>query len=302
MLNRLEMIRIFCTAAETGSFKEAAVRLGISAQAVTRAVKELERLQGEMLFHRNTRQVRITTFGEALAERARSSMLQLDALFEQPRAAAREREMEGLVRLAAPSSLGRRRLLPVIEALGARYPGLRFDVRLNDQRIDVVGEKIDIGIRVGFLRDNRFVVRKLAKTRLHVVATPRYLRRHGMPDNLDQLQAMPHTAIIDHDTGRLWPWMFAGERQMNPSAARFVCDDSEAEYQFVRSGQAIGQLVSFLVADDIASGRLVPLLPALEPDPWDMYLYRPQRGPMPARLRLVFDAVAEALTDSLSAP
>ncbi|MCA1324520.1 LysR family transcriptional regulator [Herbaspirillum sp. alder98] len=296
MLNRLEMIRIFCTAAETGSFKEAAVRLGISPQAVTRAVKELERLQGEMLFHRNTRQIRITAFGEALAERARSSMLQLDALFEQPRAAAADGEMTGLVRLAAPSALGRRRLLPVIESLGAQYPGLRFDVRLNDQRIDVIGEKIDIGIRVGFLRDNRFVVRKLAKTRLQVVATPRYLRRYGTPSDLESLQAMPYTAIVDQDTGRLWPWMFAGERQMNPAAARFVCDDSEAEYQFVRSGQAIGQIVSFLVTDDIASGRLVPLLPELEPDPWDMYLYRPQRGPMPARLRLVFDALAEALS------
>jgi DNA-binding transcriptional LysR family regulator len=296
MLNRLEMIRIFCTAAEVGSFKEAAVRLGISPQAVTRAVKELERLQGEMLFHRNTRQIRITAFGEALAERARNSVLQLDALFEQPRKVAAEQEMEGLVRLAAPSSLGRRRLLPVIEALGTQYPGLRFDVRLNDQRIDVIGEKIDIGIRVGFLRDNRFVVRKLCKTRLHVVATPRYLRRYGTPTTLEELQAMPYTAILDHDTGRLWPWMFAGERQMSPTAARFVCDDSEAEYQFVRSGQAIGQMVSFLAADDIASGRLIPLLPELEPDPWDMYLYRPQRGPMPARLRVVFDTLAEALS------
>jgi len=146
------------------------------------------------------------------------------------------------------------------------------------------------------LRDDRFVVRKVAKTRLQVVATPRYLRRYGTPADIDQLQSMPYTAILDHDTGRLWPWMFAGERQMTPAAARFVCDDSEAEYQFVRSGQAIGQIVSFLVADDIASGRLVALLPELEPDPWDMYMYRPQRGPIPARLRLVFDALAEALS------
>ena len=71
MLNRLEMLRIFCTAAESRNFKEAATRLGVSPQAVTRAVKELEDHVGELLFHRNTRHNRITEFGEQLAARAR---------------------------------------------------------------------------------------------------------------------------------------------------------------------------------------------------------------------------------------
>lgn len=294
MLNRLEMIRIFCAAAEAGSFKDAAIRLGISPQAVTRAIKELEQLQGEMLFHRNTRQVRITAFGEALAERARASVASLDGLFErQP--ATHEDDMTGIVRLAAPSALGRRHLWPVIETLAGQYPGLRFDLRLNDQLVDVVAEKIDIGIRVGFMRDNRFVVRKLGKTRFHLVATPRFLRRHGYPESIDDLLAMPHTGILDRDTGKLWPWAFSGERQMNAAQARFLCDDSEAEYQIVRSGQAIGQIVGFLADEDIASGKLVAVLPELEPDPWDIYLYRPQRGPVPPRLRLVFDTLVREL-------
>lgn len=294
MLNRLEMIRIFCTAAEAGSFKEAAIRLGISPQAVTRAIQELERLQGELLFHRNTRQVQITAFGEALAERARASMLQLDGLFERGKAAPEE-EMSGLVRLAAPAALGRRYLLPLVDELAAAHPGLRFDLRFNDQRVDVVGEKIDIGVRVGFLRDNRFVVRKLGKARFQVVATPKFLRKYGRPSNIEELQALPCTGILDRDTGKLWPWMFAGEQQMNAANARFICDDSEAEYRIVRSGQAIGQIVSFLAGEAIAEGKLVSLLEELEPEPWDVYLYRPQRGPVPPRLRLVFDTLARGL-------
>lgn len=294
MLNRLEMIRIFCAAADAGSFKEAAVRLGISPQAVTRAVKELERLQGEMLFHRNTRQVRITSFGEALAERARNSLNQLDGLFERG-AAALEDPMSGLVRLAAPSALGRRYLLPLIDELATAYPGLRFDLRFNDQLADVVGEKIDIGVRIGVLRENRFVVRRLGKARLYTVATPKFLRKHGKPNNVEELQAMPHTGILDRDTGRLWPWMFSRERQMNAAGARFQCDDSETEYLIVKSGQAIGQIAGFLVEQDIADGKLVAVMEDYEPEPWEMYLYRPQRGPMPARLRLVFDTLAQAL-------
>ena len=296
MLNRLEMLRIFCAAADTGSFKDAAVRLGISPQAVTRAIQELERLQGEMLFHRNTRQVRITSFGEALAERARASLRELDGLFEEHSPGPAD-EMSGLVRLAAPSALGRNRLLPVVEKLAREHPGLRFDLRLTDQRADVVGEKIDIGIRVGALRDNRFVVRRLGKTRFHVVATPRFLRQHGRPSTIQELQALPCTGMLDRGTGRLWPWMFSGERQMNAEQARFQCDDSEAEYRLVRDGVAIGQIAGFLCEEDIAAARLVALMADHEPEPWDMYLYRPQRGPVPPRLRLVFDRLVQELSD-----
>ena len=139
MLNRLEMLRIFCAAADAGSFKDAAIHLGISPQAVTRAIQELERLQGEMLFHRNTRQVRITSFGEQLAERARTSLQQLDGLFA-PDPASPPDDMSGVVRLAAPSALGRSRLLPIVERLANAHPGLRFDLRLTDQRADSCGE------------------------------------------------------------------------------------------------------------------------------------------------------------------
>jgi DNA-binding transcriptional LysR family regulator len=294
MLNRLEMIRIFCAAAYAGSFKEAAVRLGISPQAVTRAVKELERLQGEMLFHRNTRQVQITAFGEALAERARAGVQQLDGLFERTAAGAVD-EMRGMVRLAAPAAFGRQTLLPLVAGLAEQYPSLSFDLRLSDRRIDVVGEKIDIGLRIGSPRDNRFVVRRIGKTRLMVLATPKFLRRHGVPTSIEQLQRLPYTAGLDRDNGRLWPWMFSGERQMNAAGARFICDDSEAEYRIVRSGLAIGQMIGFLADKAVAEGKLVAVMEEFEPEPWDMYLYRPQRGPMPPRLRLVFDTLAREL-------
>ncbi|PKO51166.1 MAG: LysR family transcriptional regulator, partial [Betaproteobacteria bacterium HGW-Betaproteobacteria-2] len=81
MLNRLEMMRIFCVAAECPSFKDAAVRLGVSPQAVTRAIKELENTIGEPLFYRNTRHMRITDFGEQLSLRAKGSIAEIDELF-----------------------------------------------------------------------------------------------------------------------------------------------------------------------------------------------------------------------------
>ncbi|MFL9924794.1 LysR family transcriptional regulator [Herbaspirillum lusitanum] len=295
MLNRLEMMRIFCAAAEAGNFKEAAVRLGISPQAVTRAVQELEHLQGELLFHRNTRQVQITAYGETLAARGREGVRMLDDLFERESRPA-DSEMSGLVRLTAPSALGRKIIVPALAEIAGRYPKLNFDLRFSDQLSDVVNDKIDIGVRVGFLHDNRFVVRKLGKVRFHVLATPRFIRQYGRPQNIEQLQDFPLSALVDRSTGRFWHWMFKDGQQIVPSAPRFICDDSGAEIDLVRSGQVLGQIASFLADQAMSAGKLVPLLEDVEPEPWDMYIYRPQRGPLPARLRMVYDHLVQTLS------
>lgn len=296
MLNRLEMLRIFCVAAEAISFKEAAIKLGISPQAVTRAVRELERLQGELLFHRNTRNIQITAYGEMLATRASQSVAQLDGLFESADETS-ESELEGLITLTAPSVLGRQLLLPALALIAKQHPQLRFDLRLNDRHADVVSEKIDIGVRMGFLRDSRFVARQVAKVRFHVVATPDLFAEHGDPQYIEDLNALPTTAMFDRDTGRPWPWLFADGQQANPTSARFICDDAEAELAAVLSGLAYGQIPGFLVEKLIAAGELVPVMEKLAPEPWGLFVYRPQRGPVPARIRLVFDALILALSD-----
>ncbi|MGY8832662.1 MAG: LysR family transcriptional regulator, partial [Pseudomonadales bacterium] len=103
MLNRMEMVRIFCAAAESGSFRAAASRLGISPQSVTRAVQALEAELGEPLFHRNTRQVHITAFGQGYAQEARSALEHFDALFRSHRS---ESELSGRIGITAPQTIG----------------------------------------------------------------------------------------------------------------------------------------------------------------------------------------------------
>lgn len=297
MLNRLEMLRIFVSAAEAGSFKEAAARLGIAPQAVTRAVKNLEQLQGELLFHRNTRSMRITSFGEALASQARASVEQVDALFQR-REAQDDRELSGLVRLTAPVALGRLRLLDVLTGIATEHPQISFDLHLSDQHSDVVDEKIDIGVRMGFMRDNRFIARRVARQRFHVVGTAVLIAQVGSPEHIAQLDELPTTAFLDTSTGRPWPWLFAGGVQCLPAQPRFTVNDSEAECRVILAGLAFGQMPSFMADPHIATGRLVPVLSAREPDPWDLYVYRPQRGPVPARIRFVQDCLVAALQTS----
>jgi len=298
MLNRLEMLRIFVAAAEARSFKDAATRLGISPQAVTRAVQDLEAAQGELLFHRNTRGVQITTYGEHLATQARDSVQRLDALFQPPAAAAdasAQAQVAGLVRLTAPVALGRRLMLPVLTALGQDYPALRFEVQFSDTHADVVDERIDIGVRYGSLRDSRYVARPVASPPFRTVGTPQLIAHHGKPKKIEDLHGLPTTSLRDHSTGRAWPWYFAGGQHISPLNPRFLSSDSEAEFDAILSGLGFGQLPGFMADQHIASGRLVPVLQKLQPDPWDIYVYRPQRGPVPARIRLVFDQLVAGL-------
>jgi DNA-binding transcriptional LysR family regulator len=294
VLNRLEMLRIFVAAAEAQSFKGAAARLGISPQAVTRAVQDLERVHGEVLFHRNTRGIQITTYGDALAARAKAGVQQLDELFLQ-RPAQESQEVEGVVRLTAPVLLGRILLMPVLKKLANTFPQLRFDLYLSDAHADVVDDRIDIGVRFGPLHDNRFVARRVASPAFHVVGTPALIERHGKPTSIDQLHELPTTELRDVAAGRAWPWYFAGGAQFVPASPRFSSNDSDAECEAILAGIGFGQIPAYLADSHIATGRLVPVLQEHMPEPWEIYVYRPQRGPVPARIRVVFDSCVAAM-------
>ncbi|WP_132654582.1 LysR family transcriptional regulator, partial [Pseudomonas aeruginosa] len=188
MLNRMEMVRIFCTAAEAGSFREAATRLGISPQGVTRAIQALETELGESLFHRNTRQVSITAFGQDYAKDARSALEHFDTLFRSHRM---EPELSGRVGITAPHAIGRRFLIPFLQPLASAHPDLQFDLRLEDQMTDAVEAHIDIGIRVGIIRDRRYVARALAPVPFYVVASPALIEQKTTPRSLDALAQLP---------------------------------------------------------------------------------------------------------------
>lgn len=294
MLNRLEMMRIFCVAAESASFKDAAIRLHVSPQAVTRAIKELEHTIGEPLFYRNTRHMRITDFGEQLALRAKNNIAEIDDLFRRNDSQP-DKEVAGTVRITAPTVIGRRYLLEALSGINLQYPQITIDLRLSDTITDVIEQQIDIGVRVGFLRDSSFVARATAKLRFLTVATPELIAKVGVPKTIEALSSYPAVALIDVSTGRVWPWYFADAQQITPNKRVFLTDDAETEANMVLKGVGFGQIADCLVTEEIADGRLVSVLTEFSPPPWDIYVYRPQRGPVPARIRIVYDKILEAV-------
>lgn len=296
MQNKLEMLRIFCTVAESRNFKDAAILLGISPQAVTRAVKELEQQRGEILFYRSTRQMKITADGERLAQYARQAVNAVDTLLTvkpQPKSD----EMRGTIRLTVSSVFGRKFIIPALTQFSLRYPDIVVDCILTDTHSDVIDERIDIGIRFGFLPDNRYVARELAKIHFFAVGTPELINQTGMPKRVDELDLFPLTALIDHKTGRCWPWSFKNTRSFTPSNPRFITDDLEAEFQAVLDGVGFGHMPGFLALPYLKSGHLIQILENSAFASWGLYLYRPQRGPTSLRIRTLFDYLADILAD-----
>ncbi|MGV8920547.1 MAG: LysR family transcriptional regulator [Pseudomonas sp.] len=299
MLNRIEMVRIFCAAAESRSFREAATRLGISPQGVTRAIQALESELGEPLFHRNTRQVNITAFGQRYAQEARMALEHFDALFRANRA---EPEFTGRIGITAPQAIGRRYLIPFLQPLIAAHPALQFDLRLDDQMTDAVEAQIDIGIRVGMIRDRRYVARALAPVPLCVVASPELIEKTGIPGSLEALDQCPLSVLIDQKNGRPWPWLFADGQTFNPTRPTLICDDAETELEAMLAGITFGQVPAYLAEPYLKEGKLQTVLHADAPPPWDLFIYRPQQGPVSHRVRLVFDHLKEAFSDSARFP
>ena len=167
-------------------------------------------------------------------------------------------------------------------------------VRLSDRISNAVDDKIDVGVRVGFMRDSRFVARKAADMRLTIVAAPRLTKKVGTPDGVDELAGSPVTAAIDIITGRPWSWHFSAGRQWTPVSPAFIADNADMEMGAALAGIAFAQLADYMAA---------PISPV---ENWCGFCRRksPRLGlvclsasarPVPARVRVVFDELQTAI-------
>ncbi len=293
MLNRLEYLKIFCVVAEHRTFKDAAIKLNVSPQVITRCIKDLEQELGEILFIRSTRNIKISSFGEQFYAKAKSALTILDGVFAKP-------SPDSLtVKITAPPTLSKRFIMPLLTQISQEHPEIHFDLRLSNTISDVVEEKIDIGIRVGSqITDNRFIARPVTKMNHVVVGSPALIAKYGIPQTPDDLHNVPTTALFDNDRNQVWYWGFKDGYRITPALPAFTTDDSEAELDAVLGGLGFSQLAVSMVAPYIKSGALIPVLNDFaEHDMWDIYIYRPQSGPVPPRIRIVYDTLVTHFSD-----
>ena len=294
MLDKLQALRYFTIVAETLQFRETAVRCAVSPQVVTRVIAELESELGESLFTRNTRSVKLTAFGERLLPQAQHFLLLGEKLFAQRK--MHDSEMAGLVRVALPRLPAHTEILEKLLVRLADYPDISLEWRVDNTRLNLVEQQIDVGLRMGFEAEPNMVVREILQTREFIVAAPELVKKSGgLPENMDDLQErFPLGALLNQETGRAWPWQIGREQLFTPRRAVFATDDVYSDYAAAIAGRACTLLMEYMCRADLASGRLVRLLPELETPVWKMYAYRPYHTQTSARVLRVFEWLAEA--------
>lgn len=294
-MDRLRVIATFVRAAELGSFQQAAVAQGITPQAVSKAVRQLEHELGVRLFHRTTRKSSLTEDGRRFYEAVKPGLDEVMNAWSRTRRSAEDEE--GLVRITAPGPVGRRLLVPLVVEFRRLYPKVQIDMLLDEHFTDIVAERIDIGIRCGSQPDAQLIVRTLFPIQVITCAAPAYLAEHGWPQTPADLAQHVCTGYRQPNTGRLLPWEFMsdGELELREVPLAMYTNDADAELAAVLAGIGIGQIDSVSAAEPLRDGRLVPLFGNLVSERHAAHLYYPQRTDMPRRVRRFIDFLVARL-------
>ena len=296
-INEFRSITMFAKAVELGSIRQAALAQGITPQAASQAIGQLEKFLGVRLLHRTTRSLALTEEGQHFLENTQPALAALDRAL----GLARETkdEIAGPLRIVGPKSSFASILMPLLDEFCSEYPDIQPDVQLDDGITDWVLDRADIGYRIGASPDERVIGRKLFNIQLIVCASPSYLAQHGVPTTLEDL-ASHRCSIFRHPTtGKISPWYLSvnGEIEHRHVVPSFSTNDTELELQAVLAGQAIGQLANFMAAPHIRSGRLVPILLPYMSDHIGLHIYYGSRAAQPKRVRAFLDLAITRLLD-----
>lgn len=306
MSEQFRGVEEFVAAVEAGSFAQAAQRLHITRSAVAKSIALMESRMGVRLFHRTTRSQSLTDEGAACYERCRRALRELEAARQEIDAG--RLVPTGRVRLSMPDVVGRRCAMPLLLELAQQHPGLALEVSLNDRRVDLVEDGVDVALRSGALPDSAVLAaRPVGHQWMGVYAAPAYLAARGQPVGLTDLRARQaaHRFIAYGRDGAAGQWRFGqGERSedlLPMPAPALVFDSIEAMCAAGVAGLGLVRLPCWLVAPAVAAGQLVRVFDEPVPFGFPLHLLWPHSRRLPLKTRVVIDLLGQRLPALLSA-
>lgn len=274
-MDRIDLYRIFIRVIETRSFTKAADTLQMPRSSVSTAIAQLEARLGARLLNRTTRTVAPTDEGEELYDRCLSFLAEGEAMEGMFRTASRR--LEGRIRVDVPGRIGRRIVAPALPGFLARWPGIRVELGMTDRPVDLVGERVDLALRVGPLTDSGLHARRLGEIAQINVASPAYLAEHGTPYALADLDRHWQVAYASPATGRVmeWEWREDGRNRTRPVPWRVSANSAEGYIACALAGMGLIQIPAYDVAHHLTAGKLIEVLPGHRPEPLPMTLLFP---------------------------
>lgn len=264
----IEDLRTFVEVADAGGVSPAARRLGVSKSIVSRRLARLEAELGVQLLARTTRGAALTEAGLAFRDHAARACAEIDVAKETILPTG---DLRGRLRVAAPISFGPTHLASVLAEMARRHPQLHIHTCYSDRFVDLVAEGFDCAIRVGHLQDSNLIARCVGPLYGNLVASPDYVRAHGVPETPKEL--VEHEALMQGTEA--WQFMDGDEVITVHPRGRFKADNGTALIAAAVAGLGVAWLPEGLTNEYVASGALVVVMARYPPPPAGVYVIRP---------------------------
>lgn len=281
-------MRTFITVADAASFSRAAARLELPQSTVSRQVGALERHLGAALLKRTTRSIALTSEGQAYYEAALRALAAID---EAEASVGLHGALGGQVRLTAPLTLAQSRLISMLADFQRVQPRIEVDLRVSDHALNLISDNLDFAIRVGAIGDSRSIARRIGVARRVMVASPEYLEEYGVPHQPSDLAAHNCLSYSLLATGNKW---VLGDLPPVDVSGTFRADSPDALRIAALTGIGIVINARWLFEEDLASGRLIEVLPEHPPADMPIHLVMPAGRYVAARVRALADHLIAA--------
>ncbi len=301
IVDRIDLFRTFARVVDCASFTRAADTLGIPRSSVSAAIQELEGRVGARLLHRTTRKVSPTQDGAAFYERCLrliADVEETEGLFRQNVAGP-----AGRLRIDVPGRIGRLVIAPALPDFLARYPDIAIDLGISDRAVNLIEDGVDCVLRVGPLIDSGHIARAIGSLPLINVASPAYLKHHGVPQEPDDLAGHLAVNYASPSTGRVedWEWITHGEVRTRAMRGRVTVNSAEVYIACCLAGLGLIQIPAYDVRQHVVAGELVEVMPEHRAAPMPMTLLYPNRQHLSRRFQVFADWLEQLLRRDLLA-
>ena len=291
-MGQFRQISTFVEVVARGSLSAAARAEGIAPAMIGRRLDALEARLGVKLLQRTTRKLVLTDEGAAFLDDCQRILAELEEA--ESAVAERSARATGHLMISAPAGFGRQHVAPLLPSFLSEHQDLTATLNMTDRVTDIVGEGIDVAIRIASLADSNLVSVKLADNERVVVAAPSYLKRHGTPETLADLARHNCLAISSEGSQRGWTFREHGKNVVVKVGGNMGCNDGQVLHEWALAGKGLAWRSMWEVGSEIEAGKLRTVLADFAAPGNDIHAVFAQRRHLPLRVRAFVDFLRRA--------
>ena len=292
-MGQFEDMTMFVRIVEAGGISKAAEQLDIAKSAVSRRLGDLEKRLATQLLSRTTRKSHLTESGTQYYQQAKNILEEVDKLNEQTR--GKEARIDGRLKLAAPLSFGLMHLSQMVEQFASSHGELEFQIDFSDRHVDLIEEGYELAIRIGKLPDSSFMAKRITPIRHVLCASPEYLRQFGVPEKPADLRDHAFLQYGMYSDTVIELMDQQGQIQRIEVQSKMKANNGDFLKRMAIKGHGITYLPTFLTYQELASGKLQPLLTDFQLPIMHAYALYPKNRFLSQRCRMFIDFISEQL-------